>query len=118
MRLAEFIVHDMEAILVEWEAFAATMLPAATGMSALALRDHAQSILEAVAKDITTGQTREAQSEKSKGRAPNVPCAPETAAQTHAILRARDAFDINQLVAEYRALRASVLRRWIDASGL
>lgn len=31
---------------------------------------------------------------------------------------ARSGFNINQLVAEYRALRASVLRRWIDAGGL
>jgi signal transduction histidine kinase len=44
--------------------------------------------------------------------------APETAAQTHAVLRARSGFDINQLVSEYRALRASVLRLWVDASPL
>ena len=44
--------------------------------------------------------------------------APETAAQTHAVLRARSGFDINQLVAEYRALRASVLRLWMDLSPL
>jgi signal transduction histidine kinase len=118
MRLAEFILHNMEAILAEWEAFAATLLPAALGMPPLALRDHAQPILEAVAKDLSTPQTREAQSEKSKGRAPQVAGAPETAAQTHAVLRARGGFDINQLVAEYRALRASVLRLWVDASPL
>jgi len=41
--------------------------------------------------------------------------APETAAQTHAVLRAKSGFDIKQLVAEYRALRASVLRLWTDA---
>jgi len=115
MRLAEFILQDMEAILADWEAFAATLLPAAAGMTSLALRDHAQHILEAVAKDLTTHQTRETQSEKSKGRAPKVAGAPETAAQTHAVLRAQTGFDINQLVAEYRALRASVLRRWMDA---
>jgi signal transduction histidine kinase len=118
MRLAEFILQDMEAILVEWEAFAATLLPAAGGMTSLALRDHAQHILEAVAKDLTTPQTQEAQVEKSKGRAPKVVGAPETAAQTHAVLRARSGFDINQLVGEYRALRASVLRLWIDARPL
>jgi signal transduction histidine kinase len=39
---------------------------------------------------------------------------PETAAQTHALLRARSGFEINQLAAEYRALRASVLRLWMD----
>jgi signal transduction histidine kinase len=32
----------------------------------------------------------------------------------HALLRARSGFDINQMVAEYRALRASVLRLWMD----
>jgi signal transduction histidine kinase len=118
MRLAEFIQNNMECILVEWEVFAATLLPAAEHMSPLALRDHAQHILEAVAKDIATSQSREEQSEKSKGRAPTQLNAPETAAQTHAILRAQSGFDINQLVAEYRALRASVLRLWMDASPL
>jgi signal transduction histidine kinase len=118
MRLAEFILQDMEAILADWEAFAATLLPAAAGMTSLALRDHAQHILEAVAKDLASPQTREAQSEKSKGRAPMVAGAPETGAQTHAVLRARTGFDLNQLVAEYRALRASVLRRWMDAGPL
>ena len=44
--------------------------------------------------------------------------APETAAQTHAVLRAVSGFDINQLVAEYRALRATVLRLWIDTMSL
>lgn len=114
MRLSEFILHDMESILAQWEAFAATLLPAASGLGSLALRDHAQSILEAIAKDLDRPQTREAQSEKSMGRAPQVEGAPETAAQTHAVLRARSGFDINQLVAEYRALRASVLRLWTD----
>lgn len=118
MRLAEFIRRDMENILAEWEAFAATLLPSAAGLTSLALRDHASHILEAVAKDLGTIQTRDEQSEKSKGRAPKVKGAPATAAQTHAVLRARGGFDINQLVAEYRALRASVLRLWIDASPL
>lgn len=115
MRLAEFIPRNMEAILVQWEAFASTLAPAATNMTPLALRDHAQQILAAVAADLSTNQTKEAQADKSKGRAPKRVGAAETAAETHAILRARSGFDINQLVAEYRALRASVLRLWIDA---
>jgi signal transduction histidine kinase len=115
VRLAEFIWAHMETILSEWEAFAGTNLPAAATMNSLALRDHAQQILEAVAKDLSTPQSREAQREKSLGRAPKLTHAPETAAQTHALLRARSGFDINQLIAEYRALRASVLRLWTDA---
>ena len=118
MRLAEFIHQHMGAILKEWESFAATLVPAATGLDSLALRDHAQQILEAIARDLGTPQTRDQQSEKSKGRAPAIEGAPETAAQTHAVLRARGGFDINQLVAEYRALRASVLRLWRDYRAL
>lgn len=115
MRLADFIVRNNEPILAEWESFAATLLPAASGMTSLALRDHAKQILEAVAKDLSTPQTKEAQAQKSKGNAPKLLGAPETAAQTHAVLRARSGFDINQLAAEYRALRASVLRLWMDS---
>ncbi|WP_027213568.1 sensor histidine kinase [Burkholderia sp. WSM2232] len=113
MRLADFILRDMEPILAQWEAFAATLLPAAAHLESLALRDHAQQILHAVVKDLRTSQTRQVQREKSLGHAPMID-ASETAAQTHALLRARAGFNINQLAAEYRALRASVLRLWID----
>jgi signal transduction histidine kinase len=105
----------MEAILVQWELFASTLYPAAANMTPRALRDHAQQILEAVVADLSTPQTRQAQADKSKGRAPKLVGAPETAAETHAVLRARSGLDINQLVAEYRALRASVLSLWIGA---
>ncbi len=42
--------------------------------------------------------------------------ATNTAAETHALLRAKSGFTINQLAAEYRALRASVLHWWAKAS--
>jgi signal transduction histidine kinase len=116
MRLADFIRTHRDAIVAEWEAFAATRMPAAAGMTALELRDHADEILEAIAKDISTAQSEHAQHEKSVGRAPVVHGAPETAAETHAVLRSRSGFDINQLVAEYRALRASVLKLWHRAN--
>jgi hypothetical protein len=67
MRLADFILSDMEGILEDWQTFAATQLPAAARMSSLALRDHAQQILEAVAKDIVQPQTQVEQAQKSKG---------------------------------------------------
>lgn len=115
MRLADFIDSEMEAIVSNWEAFARTQLPAAEHMQPLALRDHAQQILDAIAKDLRTPQSRDAQSQKSLGQAPVLFAAAETAAQTHAVLRAHSGFDIKQLAAEYRALRASVLRLWTDA---
>jgi len=118
VRLADFILREMESILQEWEAFATTLLPASATMTRLALRDHAPQILQTIAADLSSSQTPEEQSEKSMGRAPTVPGAPETAAQTHAILRAQSGFDIKQLVAEYRALRTSVLRLWLDTGPL
>jgi len=84
-------------------------------MDSLALRDHAEKILQAVAQDLSQSQTRDAQQSKSLGLAAVDFEATETAAQTHAELRARSGFDINQLAAEYRALRASVLRLWLDS---
>jgi len=116
MKLAEFILNNVGAIAAEWEDFAVTLVPAARDMTLLALRDHIEPILNAIAKDIVTAQTGLEQTEKSKGRAPGIAGAPETAAETHAILRARSGFDINQMVAEYRALRASVLRLWLKDS--
>jgi len=112
MRLAAFIERHMEAILAEWDEFARTLLPTVRHMPAAALRDHAQAILDAIVIDLSSGQSYDEQRRKSWGRGPQPQS--ETAAQTHAILRARSGFDINQLAAEYRALRASVLRLWAD----
>lgn len=115
MRLAEYILREMESIVTEWEAFAATRVPAARDMNALALRDHAELILRAIATDLMTPQTGAEQVAKSRGEAAVIAGAPETAAEAHGLLRAQVGFDINQMVSEYRALRASVLRLWMDA---
>ena len=116
MKLADFIRSDMQNILADWEAFAATQLPAASRMSALELRDHAEAILHAVALDLCQPQTPDEEEAKSMGQAP-MSLGAETAAQTHGLLRSRSGFDVNQMVAEFRALRASVLRRWAVAHG-
>jgi signal transduction histidine kinase len=113
MRLADFILGHMEEILLRWETFAGA-LPNARSMSVAELRDHAEQILGAVCKDIASPQTTEARDLKGKGQAVPI-SASETAAQTHALLRARAGFDINDMTAEYRALRASVLGLWVDA---
>ncbi|GAC1583161.1 MAG: HAMP domain-containing sensor histidine kinase [Sphingomicrobium sp.] len=115
LRLADFILNDMERILAKWEAFAATCEPASVSMTSSQLRDHAQQILEAVAADLRTHQSPEEQADKSMGLATTPFAASQTAAQSHAVLRAKSGYDINQLAAEYRALRASVLSLWMDA---
>jgi signal transduction histidine kinase len=110
MRLSEFINKYLDDIIVEWEAFAKTLLPAAEGMSQTDLRDHAKQILVAVAKDMDTNQTPAEQQEKSKGLKT---VANDSAASIHGTLRQVSGFTLLQLTAEYRALRATVLRLWL-----
>ena len=110
--MPSFIIQHLEEILVEWESFARTVSPAGATMDSLALRDHAKQMLEAIARDIETSQTDQQQALKSKGLGP-VFHGKETAAASHGILRHAVGFDLQQLVAEFRALRATVLRLWI-----
>ncbi|GGX97130.1 response regulator [Massilia dura] len=117
MRLAEFIDLYTEDILAEWEAFAVTRLPSAAKMDAIALRDHAPQILHAIAEDLRQSQSGDEQAAKSRGLAVVALDAPHTAAEVHGALRSQDGFSISQLVSEYRALRASVLRLWKHANG-
>ncbi len=110
--LAEFIDKERVRIVAEWETFARTLLPAASGMTGAGLRDHADQILTAIIDDMNSRQTDAEQAEKSKGRGRAK--AMEAIGKLHATLRIEDGFKVGQLVAEYRALRAGVLRLWED----
>jgi signal transduction histidine kinase len=112
MRLVEFIKSNVEPILAEFEAFASTMLPAAANMTIAELRNDAEKILWAVVEDMETPQSSQEQSEKSKGLRTDSASAVQQAARAHALSRLTDLFSQNQLVAEYRALRASVIKLW------
>jgi len=109
-RLPYFIKSNTAEIVNEWEAFARTLIPSADGMTPHALRDHIHQILAFVMSDMASYQTPAEQKEKSLGEKKQV--RPVTAAQTHAALRFAGGFDIGQMVSEYRALRASVLKLW------
>jgi signal transduction histidine kinase len=110
MRLGDFITSNMEHILQEWDAFATTIVPQALSMDAKALRDHARQMLEAVALDLANPQSALAQEEKSFGKQRLLHG--ESSAETHAAQRLYSGFSIEQLLSEYRALRASVLKLW------
>jgi signal transduction histidine kinase len=109
MKLSTYITGHLEEILVDWEAFAQTLLPVAATMTAAELRDHAREILRAIALDLGTDQSASQQDRKSKGG--TAPLA-GGAAGIHGALRHASGFTLAQLVAEFRALRASVLRLW------
>ncbi len=116
MNVAEFIDTHAEAILAEWEAFAATRVSSAESMSGRALRDYAAQILRALSADLRLPQTATEQTAKSHGLAPVILDARHTAAEVHGALRAQGGFSMSQLMSEYRALRASVLRLWTTSA--
>lgn len=114
MRLADFIVSNIEFILAEWEAFAGS-LPPGSKMTKLALRNASKKILLAAAQDMQTHQSPAQQVSKSKGHGGTDSEASNRlnhASQFHGSERAGSGFNIMEVVAEYRALRATVLRLW------
>ena len=112
LRLADFILNNRGAILAEWEAFAMSCVPASDSMGITALNDHASEMLTVIAEDLKTPQGGLEQSEKSKGHAPTRSSREQTAAEKHGTGRAESGYTLDQMVAEYRALRASVIRLW------
>lgn len=112
MKLSTFITDHLEKILCEWDIFARTLFPASPAPPQNLLRDHAGEILQEIAVDLDTHQTAEQQTEKSKGQSDeNVN--KKSAAAIHGTMRQASGFTLTQLVAEYRALRATVFRLWL-----
>lgn len=109
MRLSKFISENIETILQEWEDFAGT-LHSLNSANKAQLRDHAKAMLVVICLDLDSYQSVQEGIEKSKGNAPGV--ADDTAAESHAADRLQAGFTVEELMAEYRALRASVLRLW------
>jgi signal transduction histidine kinase len=114
MRLAEFIVQNRKPILAEWEAFAKSCAPASGTMNVRSLADHANAMLTVIARDLETPQGNAEQSAKSRGLLSEGDNEESTAAQEHGSARAESGFTIDQMVAEFRALRASVTRLWLQ----
>lgn len=112
MELSKFILKDMEGILQDWEDFART-LPAASSMDKKELRDHAEKILRAIASDMEKTQSAGDEVSKSEGKRDSAEGQwRDSAAQAHGEGRLDDGFSAPEMVAEYRALRGSVIRRW------
>ena len=122
MRLADFIVSNIEPILMEWEVFARGIAPGAA-MDALALRDHASDILLATVQDMNSTQSAMERSAKSRGQhgrqvgdsAVLSAALLNGVSELHAVGRLGSGFDLMEVISEYRALRASVLRLWRDS---
>lgn len=115
MQLSEFIQANQKSIIQSWVEFAGTMSPWSEGMSEKALQDHAEELLIAVVEDIKSPQTKHEQSQKSKGQGTEGNLT--IVGQKHASDRLESGLSLKQLVSEFRALRASVLRQWDKSQG-
>lgn len=123
MRLADFILSHLEPILAEWEIFARS-IEAGAEMEVVGLRDHAEAILRATAEDMKQTQSSAQQSDKSKGLRRRELSGLylsgvselNSASDLHATERLGSGFNLMEVIAEYRALRASVLRLWTEST--
>ncbi len=101
MRLADFILANLEPILVEWEAFARSINPS-ENMDVLTLRDHAKEILLATVRDMRSVQSVAERLDKSHGHKDGDESGPlNGASELHAISRLGSGFDLNELVSEF-----------------
>ena len=109
-RLSHFIRENREEILTQWETFAGAR-PATTSMDVVALRDHAGAMLDAIARDLEIPETEQERADKSRG-VRDAAEAEMTAATRHGLGRAASGFSVDSMLAEFRALRASVIDLW------
>jgi signal transduction histidine kinase len=110
MRLSAFIKTNIEQIAADWERFAATLLPNEE-FSASILRDGIVDMLNEITSDMERVQSAEQQQGKSEGDLrPTAHI--EDAAERHAIARVKMGLSSRQLISEFRALRATVIRLW------
>lgn len=112
-RLSDFIRANVDLILLEWDEFVSDLL-SGRRLDVATARDHARGILLAIAEDMERAQTPLEQAEKSKGRGPRN--WGESDAGRHGAARQLSGLSVVDEVSEFRALRASVLRRWLSAT--
>jgi signal transduction histidine kinase len=112
MKISDFIEQQVEPIIEEWVEFARSRLAPSHELTRRELADHAKVLLHAIAADINQTQGSQARHEKSQGNTPgNAPNLTQEAGN-HAVQRFDQGFSVDDLLSEFRALRASVIRRW------
>jgi signal transduction histidine kinase len=118
MRLGEFILANREPILRQWESFAREIWPSPASADPTELRDHADAILLATVDDMKSDQTLDEQRDKSHGHDPgdsSHSAELNNASVHHGTSRMDSGFRLAEVLAEYRAMRASVVRLWRDS---
>src|SRR5262245_15568581 len=111
-QLSAYISKHNQEILDAWESFA-NELPTTKRMGVAALRDNAQGILNVIVADLDAPQSEQQRDRTSRGLE-DTRGRPLTAASEHGRGRAEHGFSSESTVAEFRALRASVITLWLQ----
>lgn len=115
MKLSVFIQEHKDEITEEWIAYAQNNIEHASDMDLEEVTDHVREILDRISRDMETSQTDDQQERKSKGNK-ELTSQDKEVGTAHGEQRVGFGFDFMQLSAEFRALRASVLRLWAKKS--
>ena len=115
MRLSEFIRANPDDIERAWEDFARELTPFAVDLSDAILRDHLRGIVREMADDMDSPQTSAEQQAKSKGHGPRGGALDRITA-LHANARLISGFNLEHALAEYRALRSSIIFLWVRSA--
>lgn len=116
MSLSDFIEANLRNLVDDWTDYARTVSLVDGRLDERQLRDSARDILLRIAVDMREPQTAAQQTAKSRGDRPASESHFNETAHQHANDRLAQGYGINDVVAEYRALRASVLRRWLKGA--
>ncbi|AOK42578.1 sensor histidine kinase [Burkholderia vietnamiensis] len=116
MDLADFIEVNLKVLVDDWTEYALSICQEESQLTERQLRNSAPDILTAVAADMREPQNAAQQQAKSRGEKQAPHSKFNQVARLHADDRLSHAFGINDVAAEFRALRATVLRRWQKTS--
>jgi signal transduction histidine kinase len=113
MSLSTFIRDHHDDIIRAFVTFARTLMPPGADMTEAELRDHAAEMLAALVEDMRLAQTSAEQWRKSEGR--GVAHTMRASGVLHADDRIGHGFAFEAVLAEFRALRATVLRLYAES---
>lgn len=116
MRLADFIEADLPGLIDDWTRYALALSQEDSQLTEKQLRNSAAEILAAIATDMRERQSAAQQETKSRGDKDVLNSHFDRVARLHAEDRLSHGFSINDVVAEFRSLRATVLRHWQKTS--
>ena len=106
MSLGTFIASHLDEIMREWETAAKAVAPP-HALTREALRDHWAEILKAIGED-----TEQVSALGQTGPIEHPATALQAAASAHGARRQQENFELDELVAEFRAMRSTVLNAW------